>query len=289
MPAIIELKNKVKDQQREIEELKKQLENERREQLRRTIRMVQAGYSDAKTNESLISDIEKGAELYRKRQKKKKIFHETISKSLVEAKNNLKEPEQIVRNDAVLALKNPFVQEKLAGKNRLESLIRENRFLDIEFIDITTTLQDKAQPANTREGRMDDIRKNIWRLCNLLERKMILNKKYGNTGPIFSIGDRVKMRVSLPILRTDNRIKIKDCMHYGTVKKIKEVNRFCHTGSMMRSACVKFDHNKIYQVTVEFDKNRKNQKMKNQVFSEVDLKKRIDGVDVLWVPRLELE
>ena len=242
MPAIVQLKTKIKEQEEEIKMLKKQLEENKKNFMCKAISMIHSSgthFRDGDTNNSLLKEIKNGAKKFKKRQRRKKIFHTTILNSLVEAKQHLKPVPEIIKNEAVLALNNPYVQDIIREKEKLKLYIKNDYYLDLEFYSyIDTTI--KELNGENYSGRIDRVRSYCCRLWEICRKKLELTKQYHNTDEsVFSINEEITFC---------KRQKIKHHKYRkGVVTKIKKL-RVINFGTI----CV---YNYYITLRVGYDEN----------------------------------
>ena len=81
MPAIVQLKTKIKEQEEEIKMLKKQLEKNEKNLMCKAISMIHSSgtyFRDEDTNNSLLKEIKNGAKKFKKDKKEKNIPYNNI-------------------------------------------------------------------------------------------------------------------------------------------------------------------------------------------------------------------
>ena len=194
MPAIVQLKTKIKEQEEEIKMLKRQLEENERNLMRKTISMIHP--EQRYNNECLLRDIKNNAKKFKEKQRLKTIFYTTILNSLVEAKQHLKPVQKIIKNEAVLALNNPYVQDIIREKEKLKLYIKKNYYSDLRLYDYIVDIKEELY-GESYSGRINRIRGHFCELWEICRNRHKYAKQYHNTDePVFSINEGITFRNS---------------------------------------------------------------------------------------------
>lgn len=211
MPAIVQLKTKIKEQEEEIKMLKKQLEENERNLMRKTISMIHP--EQRYNNECLLRDIKNNAKKFKEKQRLKTIFYTTILNSLVEAKQNLKPVQKIIKNEAVLALNNPYVQDIIREKEKQERYISYAWFSFHQIKKELYRLKNICEIA--QQGRIANIKTRLDKLLDMIQSNCIkLERKNDN---IFKLYKRPPVVCWTVLIGTSASVKINKKRYKGKI------------------------------------------------------------------------